>query len=92
MIKNKDKIHLIVYRDHLFDKYLSVYDKCEKWRKGEAPLSIGRMTGKKNTRKEMAFMMKNHLMEISEQLRILDDKICITRSPDDIFYHIKEIY
>lgn len=92
MVRDHVKLNLIAYRDHLFDKYLSVLDKYEKWKSGEAPMVIGRVTGEKTTRKELAFMIKNHLMELSAQLRDLDEKISVTRSPDDLYHHIRDVY
>ena len=91
-IEEAAKQKLILYRDHLFDKYLEVYDKCERWSKGEVPLAIGRTTGAKETRKQMVFMMKNHLLEISEQLREIDTLICRVKTPEDIYIENKEIY
>jgi len=92
MIRDHAKLNIIAYRDHLFDKYLSVLDKYEKWRKGEVPMAIGRVTGDKTTKKQLAFMIKNHLMEISAQLRDLDTVISALRSPDEMYVHIREIY
>lgn len=91
-MKDFVKANLIAYRDHLFDKYLSVLDKYEKWKSGEAPMVIGRVTGKNTTKKQLTSMIKNHLMEISDQLRDLDGKISVTRSPDDIYNHIRDVY
>lgn len=87
-----DKIKLIAYRDFLFDKYLDLLDKHNKWKKGQAPLPIGYVTSEKTTRKQITTIIENRLQEISAKLRDLDEKITFNRSANDLYTHIKEIY
>lgn len=86
------KLTLITYRDHLFDKYLSVIDKREKWERGEAEFAIGRVTGKKETKAHMIKMIQEHLNDISTELRDLDNRICRFDTAEETFTKIKEIY
>lgn len=83
---------MILFRDHLFDKYLEMYDKYLKWVNGEAMVAIGRVKNCNETRKQMAFMIKNHLMEISEQLVELDGRITEMKTPEELYVEIKEVY
>lgn len=79
-------------RDHLFEKYLELYDKHEKWTSGKAKLAHFRVTNKKEARAELALMIHRHMMEISEELILLDEQICKPTSPDDMFIRNSEIY
>lgn len=92
MTKDLEKLYLINHRDNLFDKYLDLYDKYLKWANGKGKLAHFRVTGKKETRAQLAMMIKVHLNEISVELRDLDTRICAYKSPDHVYIVNSEIY
>ena len=81
----KEKWNAKIERDSLFDTYLDAIDKLAKWEAGyEGRVDNGTFSQRKERRKELIDLFRNHVASVSKKLRDLDTIITTPTTISDI--------
>lgn len=72
----EEKTTLLVERDDLYDRYLEILTRIEAWEAGKVMKAQSQTSQNLPLRRrEIAGIMREHLIRISEKMRKLDEKI-----------------